>query len=124
MNSQITNQISKRHPNADAIIAWAEGKEIQWQESGEIKWNTFGKTGPGNPFNSIDYVPDFNNQYRVWRIKPEQKTGWVTIIRDRGEIYAGNTIYPSQQDAKNCTHIEDVIAIIQITYTKGEGLEG
>ena len=63
-----------RHKHADAIIAWANGEEIEyWSESME-KW--FAHTGPD--------TPAFRN-FSDWRIKPKRvkKEGWVNIYSEK-----------------------------------------
>ena len=106
------------HRWAEVIKAWAEGKTIQCRSVDMIgsKW------ADSDPSNDTMYGPWHNRKDLEWRIKPEVKTGWITIHNYGGESYAGNTIYESQQLANKTTAHTGVIACIPITYTPGEGL--
>lgn len=126
------------HKWAEVIKAWADGKMIQSRpisSDDRIKyehWEDWGESSSGY----ISKVPPFNRNDFEWRVKPEQKIGWILIL-DNGatEVTATNSkhypnqfIYPTREAAskvvsdRNHMAFEKGVAIIQITYTEGEGL--
>ena len=59
-----------KHQNYDAIVAWAEGKDIQFKckdyaNNCWMDWNTLVVN------DRVSGVPDFSNNNLVWRVKPE-----------------------------------------------------
>lgn len=105
------------HPNAEVIKAWADGLTVQSYNQGYsdswMDWRT-------------EESPPFGNKLLQWRIKPVQKTGWINIYPSIviGDWKPDNDYYgvwPTKETADMHSR-ENRIAIIQITYTEGEGL--
>jgi hypothetical protein len=110
------------HPNADVIIAWAEGKIVQYRSHVTAAWID-------HCYNKSAAPPHFSNANGgEWRIKPEVKTGWINIypgmLKRDPDVYDNDFagIWKSEVEANN-NRRSHCIACIQITYTEGEGLE-
>ena len=120
MNTETKHNQSQLVPHrwAEVIKAWADGKEIQWKYY-EGDWKTY------NQSNGISASPAFNDQVYEWRIKPQAKTGWINIYND-GTL--SNRVHKTEErccDMARCANggfAANLVAIIQITYTEGEGL--
>ena len=87
--------MSQRHPLADIIIAWAEGKTVEYRYKKYITWIEYRQPSVA-PSNSINYE---------WRIKPEPKGLWVRLVGYRSY---GNTLsVQTAQTEQQKTEIED-----------------
>lgn len=62
-----------KHKYHDAIVAWAEGKEIEVKHIADMDWSIYR--------NINIQSPDFNNSTLLWRVKPEKKVMWYKIFR-------------------------------------------
>lgn len=93
-----------RHKNADVIIAFAEGKQIQSRHKEHpFKWR------------DMDGLHGIDNDCFEWRIKPEKQKLWINIYPS-----GGVQTYTSKENAdKYCGRR---IACIEIEYEIGEGL--
>ena len=89
-----------RHKHADAIIAWANGEEIEYE------------LAPGNWIPVV--CPSWNLSIN-FRIKPKRvkKEGWVNVYQDSGGRYV--TILPSKFEADNWA-TQDRVACIRIEW--------
>lgn len=109
----MSEQSTKRHPNADVIIAWAEGAALQYKRK-DIPWTDY------IPFPKD--TPEFNATEMQWRVKPETKIGWVAI----GYSSVTDAVYENTKKAAitafKLRFDYTPMACIQITYTEGEGL--
>ena len=65
--------MGQRHKHADAIIAWAEGKDVQVRDEGTIRW-----------YDVRGKFPLFNED-REHRIKPPAKKYRVALFRKHDE---------------------------------------
>lgn len=109
-----------QHPHADILRAIADGKEIEYTATTkgiEYRWMIC-------PPKSIFYYLNRPEDY-AFRIKPETKTGWIAIYPPGFSGPSGVTIVSDMYQTKQLLEIamsDKPIAIIQITYTPGEGL--
>jgi hypothetical protein len=117
--SNTTNPVPHRW--AEVIHAFADGQQIQHCYLEGEKWS-------GWLDSKIADLVHLNSPYYKWRIKPQTKTGWICLYHNTlGQHLATEYIFDTQKQAR--THAKQapkewpVIAVIQITYTEGEGLE-
>lgn len=102
-----------RHKHADAIIAWANGEEIQYKGNFGMwtDWDSKGQMGP-------TFHPDSE-----YRIKPKivKREGWVNIYRNLSEriLWAGAQIYETKEEASKGIH-QDFVACIRIEWEEEE----
>jgi len=111
--------MTTRHPNADILIAFAEGKTIQFYN--QDRWVDFRGESDMHPDEGpwdVDTGP--------WRVKPEKKIGWVVVLNSPDYFVGGSKLYPTKEAALAAWRGEQdfcrVRSIIQITYEEGEGL--
>ena len=70
--------MTKPHKYADAIRAWAEGKEIQFAFTPPTFGDPHAQRDPDWSDYSIPGVtPGFNNEHTQWRVKPEPIEWWA-----------------------------------------------
>jgi hypothetical protein len=123
------NSNSKPHRWAEVIKAWADGREIQLRkpDASDSRWHTYAPMD--------DTVPAFDNGMIEWRIKPEQKTGWIIILDNESPASERNSrfyptafIHPTREAALQNVNNPDWessskrAAVIQINFFEGEGL--
>ena len=74
------------HKHRDAIIAWANGEEIEF-------------LNPSGKWQKID-EPNWI-EYHQYRIKPKRvkKEGWVNVYRSVGSCSARGTVFDSREAA-------------------------
>lgn len=116
--------MNKQHKWAGVIKAWADGQSVQFRicisESREEwgEWMDF----PNKLHHT--YSPwDSPNAHIEWRVKPEVQTGWVNIFStDIDGVYMGNTIHETRAQALEHLPLLPRVAVIQISWTEGEGL--
>lgn len=113
------------HPQADILRAIADGKTIQWkaarsEDIDEDKWEDL------DPKYTLNCIAQYlGGKHHHFRIKPETKTGWIAIYPPGFSGPSGVTIVSDMYQTKQLLEIamsDKPIAIIQITYTPGEGL--
>lgn len=63
--------MTQRHKHYDAIVAYAEGKQIQWRHNNTCAWQNWGEQGLAPAF-------ECSNEYRV---KPATIKVWVALFR-------------------------------------------
>ena len=102
--------MTERHKNADVIIAFAEGKEIQNKYKTSSNWFDWDSE-------MADTFPNFDRNDLEWRIKPTKK-GWINIYRDN---FLGRYIYATKPsaDAAHSGISATRIACIEIEYEEG-----
>ena len=113
--------MSERHRNADVIIAFAEGRQIQFHSSisPNLGWQTY------DPEEENQWSPiNANAGVYTWRIKPEKVKFWIAT--GGGRVIPGAT---REQAILNFAKAQmpglvgvDVQACIEIEYEPGEGL--
>lgn len=118
-DKQITPQ---PHPHAEVIKAWADGKTIQYKLTAPDPFCTH-PVGVWTDWREILVPPPVNITIYEWRIKPEQKTGWINVYEETEYLTSIGLVYPDRQKAlDNRDTAKKHIACIEITYTEGEGL--
>ena len=96
----------QRHIHADAIIAFAEGREIQYQcraTDDQDEWHDC---------DCCDVTPWFNNQHYRWRVKPKTviRKGWIAISKKPfgNETYASSNTHPTKDSLIKCMTLYNV----------------
>jgi hypothetical protein len=100
--------MNKPHKYAEAIKAWADGKEIQCRFiGGQWPWETYVREG----------MPSFDHSEIEWRVKPMTEVRWVNLYDGIGaEAFASKEAADDYADARR-------IACVRVEFTEGEGLE-
>ena len=106
--------MTERHKNADVIIAFAEGKEIQNKYKTSSNWFDWDSE-------MADTFPNFDRNDLEWRIKPTKKKGWINIYSAYPgvEYQFNNTKEDADMRAGNNSNRS---ACIEIEYEEGQGL--
>jgi hypothetical protein len=98
--------MSKPHKYAEAIKAWAEGREVQCRYiDGRWPWETY--VG--------EAIPSFDHPELEWRVKPRTSVRWLNV-------YGSHFGYETKDDA-DVNAQDDRIACVRVEFTEGEGLE-
>lgn len=95
-----------KHKNADWIIAWAEGKEVQARQPCDKIWKEIGE----NAYYSVDIFEYGNYEFRL---KPRRPREWIAVLRPslRADGYLFETTRPlSFKDPhEKVIHVREVL---------------
>lgn len=111
------------HPYAEILRAIADGKQIQWA-IGKTNEEIARSWEDVDPTSAIQCLAQYmGRKEHHFRIKPETKTGWIGIAKGGGTWGVCKTKEELIKFLQDHNWLEACAAIIEITYTPGEGLD-
>ena len=110
----------KEHPQAEILRAIADGKTIQWKIDKD-QCDEWCDVPDAEIINCLSMYGGGRDHH--FRVKPETITGWIGIAKGGGTFgpYVSKEVLINYLKAENW--FGACVAIIQITYSPGEGLE-